>query len=247
VDEDLEAFEPPPEDALQLEPAPEAASADDSVTRWWSSPEPPEATEDEEHAVIEHEEAVGSEAELAPPLEAVAEPPELPVLPELELPPLPEFVPYEPTPTPDVPADLADREASAEFEAAAAEFAALEGAHVEQPVIGQPAPSPALDLVEKGWTPAPELPSIPDEAPAAHASEPPSPSPEPPEAFEPAGTPEPPEPAPPRFAPRRSDVSELLRGFAVTEARTDRELCRDLKALAGVDLTPPPPGSTTLR
>jgi hypothetical protein len=73
-------------------------------------------------------------------------------------------------------------------------------------------------------------------------------APEPPQPAEVEQPSEPaPEPESPRFAPRRSDVSELLRGFAVTEARSDRELCRDLKALAGVDLTPPPPRSGALR
>ena len=47
--------------------------------------------------------------------------------------------------------------------------------------------------------------------------------------------------APPRYAPRKSDVSELLSGFGVAAVRTERELCSDLKALAGVDETAPPP------
>ena len=47
--------------------------------------------------------------------------------------------------------------------------------------------------------------------------------------------------APPRYAPRKSDVSELLSGFGVAAVRTDRERCSDLKALAGVDETAPPP------
>ncbi|MCC6900523.1 MAG: hypothetical protein IT377_16205 [Polyangiaceae bacterium] len=47
--------------------------------------------------------------------------------------------------------------------------------------------------------------------------------------------------APPRYAPKKSDVSELLSGFGVAAVRTDREVCSDLKALAGVDQTAPPP------
>lgn len=47
--------------------------------------------------------------------------------------------------------------------------------------------------------------------------------------------------APPRYAPRQSDVEELLSGFGVAQLRTERELCSDLKALAGVERTAPPP------
>ncbi len=47
--------------------------------------------------------------------------------------------------------------------------------------------------------------------------------------------------APPRYAPRKSDVEELLSGFGVAQLKTERELCSDLKALAGVDQTAPPP------
>jgi len=157
---------------------------------------------------------------------------------------------------PDDGSDIAraevDSHEDADFEAAAAGYAALHTEGVAEPVqpvepVAEPVPVErrllppleAPDYAEVGWTPAPEPePSEPEElAPASVASEPP-----PAEiASASAALPEPtPDPAPPRFAPRRSDVSELLRGFAVTEARSDRELCRDLKALAGVDLTPPP-------
>jgi hypothetical protein len=47
--------------------------------------------------------------------------------------------------------------------------------------------------------------------------------------------------APPRYAPRKSDVDQLLSGFSVASEGSDRELCGDLKALAGVDATRPPP------
>jgi hypothetical protein len=52
-----------------------------------------------------------------------------------------------------------------------------------------------------------------------------------------------PEPAP-RFAPRRSDVSELLASFRVDGTRSERDVCRDLKRIADVGPTlsdtPPP-------
>jgi hypothetical protein len=137
----------------------------------------------------------------------------------------------------------------ADFEAAAAGYVALqvesalesvqpvaEPVHVECRVLPLPE---APDYAEVGWTPAPEQQPEPAQAPPAEA--PPDPQPVADLVSTGAPSPEPtPEPAQPRFAPRRSDVSELLRGFAVTEARSDRELCRDLKALAGVDMTPLP-------
>lgn len=47
--------------------------------------------------------------------------------------------------------------------------------------------------------------------------------------------------AAPRYAPRRSDVSELLEGFGVGAGTSDRDVCRDLKLLAGIENTSPPP------
>lgn len=47
--------------------------------------------------------------------------------------------------------------------------------------------------------------------------------------------------AAPRYAPRRSDVSELLSGFGVGANSSDRDICRDLKLLAGIENTSPPP------
>lgn len=46
-----------------------------------------------------------------------------------------------------------------------------------------------------------------------------------------------PEPAwaPARFLPRKSDVDALLRGFCVADTRDERELCRELSEIAGVD------------
>jgi hypothetical protein len=158
-------------------------------------------------------------------------------------------------PEPEDISDLTESEAEshgdADFEAAAAGYVALQGedyvelaqpvaepVHVERRVLPLP---DAPDYAEVGWTPAPE--QEPEPAQASLAQESPEPVPQP--VADPVSaaalSPEPtPEPAQPRFASRRSDVSELLRGFAVTEARSDRELCRDLKALAGVDLTPLP-------
>ncbi|HVU01106.1 MAG TPA: hypothetical protein VHE30_05115 [Polyangiaceae bacterium] len=45
----------------------------------------------------------------------------------------------------------------------------------------------------------------------------------------------------PTYVPRKSDVSELLQTFAVAEARSLREISRDLKNLAGIAGTPYPP------
>jgi len=56
----------------------------------------------------------------------------------------------------------------------------------------------------------------------------------------PAPAPEPPPPRP-TYRPRRSDVGALLDGFAVTEARTLKEISRELKQIAGVSGTPCPP------
>jgi len=47
--------------------------------------------------------------------------------------------------------------------------------------------------------------------------------------------------APPRYAPRQSDVGALLGDFSVADTRSVGELCADLKALAGVEGTAPPP------
>jgi hypothetical protein len=41
--------------------------------------------------------------------------------------------------------------------------------------------------------------------------------------------------APARFLPRKSDVDALLRGFCVADARDERELCRELSEIAGVE------------
>lgn len=65
----------------------------------------------------------------------------------------------------------------------------------------------------------------------------------------PTGEPEPTPPSgvesveesPIRFGSRRSDISQLLASFAVAETCTDRELRGDLKRMAGLDPTPPPP------
>lgn len=77
--------------------------------------------------------------------------------------------------------------------------------------------------VERGWSAEPEVV-------APRSATPPEPAPD--------------EPERPRFGPRRSDVSELLAGFRVQDARSEREVRRDLKRIAelGPTLsdTPPP-------
>ena len=52
-------------------------------------------------------------------------------------------------------------------------------------------------------------------------------------------------PAPPPFKPRQSDVSELLAGFVVAEERSEPDLRRDLRRIAGLDPTPMPPSGGT--
>ncbi len=43
-----------------------------------------------------------------------------------------------------------------------------------------------------------------------------------------------------RFPPRQSQVNELLARFSVADQREDGDVCRDLKRMAGLDLTPLP-------
>jgi hypothetical protein len=286
--EPLAAAEIPPVPVPLPEPEPASAEQSEllesellefPVTRWWSSPEPPAPTES---APIDPEPFESVVHDVPPAAIDAKGEFQLPVVPELELPPLPEFVAW-PTPQPPVqveslaeasgsalkaevepeveaeePAAEIDPRDEADFEAAAAEYAAAIDERLGEAESVAFADASALverrilplrevtDFAEVGWTPAPE----PQEAavPAAALAPTPAQAAEPPQAPEPERPSEPtPEPAPPRFAPRKSDVSDLLRGFAVTEARSERELCRDLKALAGVDLTPPPPGSGALR
>ena len=56
-----------------------------------------------------------------------------------------------------------------------------------------------------------------------------------PSAVQPAG---PPISGSSRVCDRKSDVSQLLSGFVVAEQRSDEELGRELKAMAGLELTP---------
>ena len=42
------------------------------------------------------------------------------------------------------------------------------------------------------------------------------------------------------FCPRRSEVDDLLASFSVADQREDSDVCRDLKRMAGLDLTPLP-------
>jgi hypothetical protein len=200
----------------ELTPVPEEDVAFESEGAWWSSPEPPA------QAALEPERA---EPELAVAPVAAALPPPLPALPAFELPSPFAVSLVKTAPLPAVELRAPEPEPlsfdDAALEAAAAEYRAIVAAPPSEP--GARAEEDP-DYAERGWTPAPE----PISPPVATTPEPP------------------PQPAPSRFPPRRSDVSELLRGFAVTEVRTERELCRDLKLLAGVDLTPLP-GTGTLR
>jgi hypothetical protein len=46
--------------------------------------------------------------------------------------------------------------------------------------------------------------------------------------------------APSTFSPRRSQVEDLVASFTVADQREDGDVCRDLKRMAGLDLTPLP-------
>ncbi|MEB2324038.1 MAG: hypothetical protein OZ921_16115 [Sorangiineae bacterium] len=124
-----------------------------------------------------------------------------------------------------------------------------------------PAREPADATLDEAWSPAPEAAPLEvddggfassatpssDVAATATLDEPPrsraEPTPCPEAAVDEAPIePEPSHfvPAPARFAPRRSDVSALIGAFAPASPETERELRRDLKALAGLSATPPP-------
>lgn len=130
----------------------------------------------------------------------------------------------------------------AEFEDEEIEWIEVEPS-VEQPParVGEPfgvAPSADPPGVAPRWKPSVVVlggSPIVDTHPGPAAAEP-EPEPTPP----PRIPDEKPVPAPPRFAPRESNVSELLAGFAVAETRTDRQLRGDLKRMAGLEPTPPP-------
>ncbi len=105
------------------------------------------------------------------------------------------------------------------------------------------------DAVDAGWSSAVAAVDAPEPEPAACAgpdagrAAPATPPGAPPVVEDDAPAPAVPRvfaPAAPRFAPRRSDVSELLAGFVPADTDGDRDLCRDLKALAGMSATPPP-------
>jgi hypothetical protein len=51
---------------------------------------------------------------------------------------------------------------------------------------------------------------------------------------------------PPPAVPSRDDVDSLLESFAVSSAQEDRQMARELKAIAGLSPTPPPPDAKTL-
>jgi hypothetical protein len=83
-----------------------------------------------------------------------------------------------------------------------------------------------VDAIDAGWELEPEV--LPHVAAAAEA----------PVEPDPITT------TPPPYQPRRSDVTELLAGFTVAESRSLREMSRELKLIAGVSVTPVPPGMT---
>jgi hypothetical protein len=95
------------------------------------------------------------------------------------------------------------------------------------PSVTAPTPSPAAFTFAEASPSAPPLEASPRAALARMARLPARPVRE--------------EHAPPRYAPRKSDLRDLLAGFGVASVKTERELCSDLKALAGVEQTAPPP------
>jgi len=126
---------------------------------------------------------------------------------------------------------------------------------VEPPLCRDPEPfgiAPSADPpgVEARWRPsvvvAGGAPTV-DTHPGPPASETePTPAPCEPEPTPPPRVPgEKPAPAPARFAPRQSDVSELLDSFSVAGTRSESELRGDLKRIAGLEPTPPPPGASS--
>ncbi|MBK7586654.1 MAG: hypothetical protein IPI67_41520 [Myxococcales bacterium] len=167
----------------------------------------------------------------------------------------------------DAPAELqtVDPPPASRSPVSRAEAETLEGPAIEASAPLTPPPSaPAAEVSSAPLTPPPSAPaaevsSAPlapsPSAPAAEVSPlaaevgwslaVPSASPPPARAL-PIPENLPPRPprheyAPPRYAPRRSDIDELLSGFGVAGRMSDRELCSDLKTLAGVDATARPP------
>lgn len=111
------------------------------------------------------------------------------------------------------------------------------------------APPPPRRAVAKVVAPAPRAPSISfeDEAATVKRSNPLTESAPAPEVAR-KPTPAPPavrEPTPAPPPVKRDDVEELLASFDV-KAATDREMSRDLKAIAGLSPTPPPPDAKTI-
>jgi hypothetical protein len=96
--------------------------------------------------------------------------------------------------------------------------------------------APVGELVEPVVHPAPvgepAEPAVEERLQALSVGEP---------AAEPARTTAPAVPVSEPYEPRRSDVAELLAGFAVAESRTMLELSRELKKMAGIGATPCPP------
>jgi hypothetical protein len=127
---------------------------------------------------------------------------------------------------------------------------------VEPPLCRDPEPfgiAPSADPpgVEARWRPSVVVvggaPTV-DTHPGPPPCEPePTPAPCEPEPTPPPRVPgEKPAPAPARFAPRQSDVSELLDSFSVAGTRSESELRGDLKRIAGLEPTPPPAGTSSV-
>ena len=146
----------------------------------------------------------------------------------------------------EAPAEL---EAAGELEAFSIAIELLDAeAHVE----ALPEPLDESDIIveesplELAFTPSPHPPaSVTLEALRGPNYEPePDYEPEPLPEYEPEPEPEPTPPSLPRVQlrrePLRSDIEDLLRGFRNEAGPTEPELSRELRILAGLELTPPP-------
>ena len=124
-----------------------------------------------------------------------------------------------------------------------AEIASVSAPPAETEPALESAPSPETDDgVEDGASdiPAPAIPFTPSDAVPVSERTPLGP-----EAFlrpQPYRAPFSSE-APPSIPERQSDVADLVARFAVTENESGSELGRELKKMAGLEPTPPPPGA----
>ena len=123
-----------------------------------------------------------------------------------------------------------DRVAPSEVQEAARQAAqAAELARLAERALAPPTPFPA--------------PPTPLPPPVTSLHAPPTPLPPPPTPLPAPPTPLPPPPEPePGVAKSSLDVDNLLAQFEVSHERGDQAVARDLKAMVGLDPTPPPPG-----